>query len=130
MQIAFSLKQLSVHFPKIDSERINQVWTALRIINELDSDRWDKWAEYNLPPEEYNYTTRRLEPVMKYCDHLLETCGVEGIEKEGAYTSKYWLDTIALYLNSGDTYSPTIVADLEENQFILTSYGDFVESLE
>lgn len=127
MQLAFSKEELAVHFPKIDSERINKVWTALQIINELDGDRWDRWAEYNLPPEKYNYTTRRLEPVLEYCDYLLETHGVEAIEKEGAYTSRYWLDTIALYLNSGDVYSPTIIADIEESEFILTTFGDFVE---
>ena len=67
---------------------------------------------------------------MEYCDRLLETCGVEAIDQPGAYISKYWLDTVALYLNSGDSYTPTILADIEEHQFILTTYGDFVEELE
>ena len=49
MQLAFSKEELADHFPKIDSERINRVWTALRIINELDSDRWDRWAKRHLP---------------------------------------------------------------------------------
>ena len=42
MQLTFSLKELADHFPKIDSERINQVWTALRIINDLNADHWDR----------------------------------------------------------------------------------------
>lgn len=129
MQLAFSKEELAKHFPKIEKERINKVWTALQIINELDGDRWDKWAEYNLPPEKYNYTTRRLEPVLEYCDRLLGTYGIEAIRVEGHYTSKYWQDAVALYLNTGETYQATLIADVEEHEFILSSYGDFVEQL-
>ena len=130
MQLAFSKEELALHFSEINTERINQVWTALRIINELNTDRWDKWAKHHLPAKQYNYTTRRLEPVMEYCDRLLGTYGIEPIRIEGLYVSKYWQNRAALYLNTGETYQFTLIADIEEHQFILSSVGNFVEELE
>ena len=67
---------------------------------------------------------------MEYCDSLLGTYGIEPIRIEGLYVSKYWQDTAGLYLNTGETYQFTLIADLEKNEFILSSVGDFVEELE
>lgn len=67
---------------------------------------------------------------MGYCDRLLGTYGIELIRIKGLYTSRYWQDVAALYLNTGEIYHTTLIADLKENQFILSSVGDFVESFE
>lgn len=129
MQIRFSKDRLTKYFPEIDSENINNAWYAMTLINCLYQDRWYKWASENLPHYMYNRSTRRLEGVMYYLDKVLECHGVEAINSPGCEHSPYWGDTVALYLNSGDTYSPTIVADLKESEFHLTTFGDYCDRL-
>lgn len=51
VQITFSFFKLAEHFPEIEKERINKVWYALQIINDLNTDRWDRWAKCHLPIE-------------------------------------------------------------------------------
>ena len=42
----------------------------------------------------------------------------------------YWGDTVALYVNTGDVYNPTIVYNVRDRQFILTDVGTFKEELD
>jgi hypothetical protein len=51
--------------------------------------------------------------------------GVEAIS--GKDVNRYWMDTVALYINTGDTYNPTILFDTVARKFGITSVGDFVE---
>jgi hypothetical protein len=51
--------------------------------------------------------------------------GVEPIR--GKYWDNYYGDTVALYLNSGDTYNATLLYDAVKGRFMLTTMGDFVE---
>ena len=37
---------------------------------------------------------------------------------------------IAEYINMGDTYSPTLLFDIKESEFVLTSWGDWYEKWE
>lgn len=60
-------------------------------------------------------------------NELLEMHGVEAIREEGAWDN-YYGDCVAEYLNTGDTYAPTIVFDNRAGKYLLTSYGDFVEN--
>lgn len=55
--------------------------------------------------------------------------GVEAIRDENVWND-YYGDTIALYVNTGDTYNATIVFDIGEVEFYLTSYGDWLEAVE
>ena len=127
MQIRFNKDRLAEYFPEIDAEGINKAWYAMSLINCLYQDRWDKWASENLPDYMYNRSTRRLEGVMYYLDKVLECHGVEAINNPGAEHSPYWQDTVGLYLKSGDVYCSTIVADIEEREFHLTTFADFVD---
>jgi hypothetical protein len=62
-------------------------------------------------------------------DELLGTHGVESI-RTTEHIDRYWFDCRACYLNTGDTYNTTILFDTKKDRFYLTSWGDFVESLE
>jgi hypothetical protein len=66
-----------------------------------------------------------IELVMEIIDSLLDGYGVESII--GRWHNRYYHDTQALYVNFGDTYDMTVLYDCEEDKFILTSWGDWVE---
>ena len=54
------------------------------------------------------------------------TFGVEAIRGEKE-RDDYWANTVALYVNTGDTYSATLLYDRVREKFEVTTYGDFVE---
>lgn len=63
------------------------------------------------------------ERVMEALNKVLDCHGVEGLTPDGA------IYPIGCYLNTGDTYSPTVVLD-EDGAFHLTTWGDFLEGWE
>lgn len=52
--------------------------------------------------------------------------GVEAIREEGAWDN-YYGDAIAIYVNTGDAYTGTLLYDTEKEEFWLTTYGDWLE---
>lgn len=72
---------------------------------------------------------RNNELILEALNELLGGCGVEGIEHEDIYVDRYHGNFVASYINTGDTYSPTILLDHVKNRWRLTSWGDFYESL-
>ena len=96
-------KKVKEHFP----EYYNQIF---RIIDNIDSSR--------------------VEDAMQEINDLLGGYGVESISDEQIYVSKFWFNTIAIYVNMGDTYATTILYDTQSNKFDCTTYGDFVEEME
>lgn len=70
---------------------------------------------------------RPYEDAMKEIDRILETCGVEYVEKGGAFSPAF------SYCNTGDSYAPTILLIWEDGtfaqtaRFIISSWGDWVE---
>ena len=73
---------------------------------------------------------RALELKMHALNELLDCHGVEAVRIEDAYVDAYHGDIVATYLNTGDTYCQTIVLDSESGEFLLTSWGDYVEAYE
>jgi hypothetical protein len=73
---------------------------------------------------------RRSEIKMAALDELLGGCGVEAISDERFYVDRYHGSIVATYVNTGDTYSPTILRDNLTGKYRLTSWGDFYESLD
>ena len=71
----------------------------------------------------YNFPSGS-EAIMLALDIVLETHGVEAHFPESGSTTKPAFE----WLNTGDTYSPTIV--LRDEDFHITSFGDFLEELE
>lgn len=68
-------------------------------------------------------STRELQ--MCALNQVLGTHGVEAIE--GRYVDRYHYNIQAVYCNAGDTYDVTILLDHENDRFIVTSWGDWVE---
>lgn len=75
---------------------------------------------YNPPPE--------AELIMEALNAELEGEGVETIR--GRYVDSYHQDIQAAYVNMGDTYDLTILLDHETENYLLTSWGDWVETHE
>jgi hypothetical protein len=63
-------------------------------------------------PKEYEL---KLEAV----NVIMGENGVESLIEDGK--------AIASYVNNGDTYKPTVVYDHEEQEFLITSWGEFLE---
>lgn len=64
-------------------------------------------------------------------EELNKAMGAHGVEAiRGEWQNGYWGDIRALYVNMGDTYVSTFVYDRDADRILVTSYGDFVESLE
>jgi hypothetical protein len=59
-------------------------------------------------------------------NELIGGFGVESIRLEGSWDS-YYGDSAAEYINTGDTYSATIVHDLREDEYEFTTWGDWYE---
>lgn len=67
--------------------------------------------------------------IMRRVDQILECHGVEPIRSEDRWTS-YWGEIIALYVNTGDTYCLTLIYDTRSCEFLVESWGDWVEKME
>ncbi len=66
------------------------------------------------------------EQVMHAIDRLLGNHGVEGL---GEALGSYYGDAPQYsYSNTGDTYAGTVIQDNETGRYLLTSWGDLVES--
>lgn len=68
----------------------------------------------------------RAEDVLSLANRLMDAHGVEAINGE-YHVDNYWFDTVALYVNTGDTYNPTLLYETETGRFLATSWGDWVE---
>ena len=73
---------------------------------------------------------RPREIALEMLNELIETCGVEAIEDNRFYVDRYYGNIVASYLNTGDSYATTLLLDHIDNRWRLTSWGDFVESLD
>lgn len=65
---------------------------------------------------------RRIERILSALNELLECHGVETFNSR-----KSRMHACAEYLNTGDTYSPTILFRHDTGTFRLTTWGDFFE---
>jgi hypothetical protein len=76
-----------------------------------------RWAECYTPPSCYDLRLHVL-------DAIAETHGVEYIHSvKDTFTQARGFD----YLNTGDSYAPTIVRMAESGNYRVTSWGDIVE---
>jgi len=72
---------------------------------------------------------RKAEAVLEEVNKLIDGHGVEALRDENAQDS-YYGDTIATYVNMGDTYETTLLYDVREHTFHVTSWGDWYEAYE
>lgn len=75
----------------------------------------------------YSSAERKLSLINK----LMDGYGVEYVDDQnkGQNVGRYSESSAAaMYVNTGDTYSPTVLYDVDAGKFRLTSWGDFVEN--
>lgn len=78
-------------------------------------------------PKDFKPYDTQVEATMRYANQLMHGFGVEGLRDENSWNSRYWQNTIALYVNKGDTYSTTLLYDTDKDRYLITSWGDFYE---
>lgn len=71
-----------------------------------------------------------INDIMNVINTIMEGYGFEHLENEHMWISHYWMYTIGLYVNMGDTYDETIVYDTSNNEFSNQSWGSFMESFD
>ena len=71
-----------------------------------------------------------VDEVLDAANDYANLYGVEALRDERAWVDSYYMDIIALYLNTGDTYDETLIFDTETRDYLLTSWGDFYEAWE
>ena len=79
-------------------------------------------------PKNYDRGDTQVEATMKYANKIMNAYGVEGLRDENAWVDRYWQNTIALYVNKGDTYITTLLYDTENDKYVITSWGNFYEN--
>lgn len=139
MKLSFSNENLdeSIKKNKMEKEKnnLNEIRNSIRKIIQ-ESYEEQAWKDMDfIIKNKWNSTAKsvsgdQIDEWMKYANKELHGYGIEPIRKEGAYVDKYYYDIVGLYVNMGDTYDKTIVFDTENRQFLITSYGDFVEKLD
>lgn len=72
---------------------------------------------------------RKVEEALEEVNKLIGGHGVEAIRDQNAYDN-YYGDVIATYVNMGDTYDATLLYDVRNNEFHITSWGDWYEQYE
>jgi len=75
---------------------------------------------------EYLSTDKECSEIVEFADKVIGGYGVEAIRGSN-HPGGYWHSTVAIYVNTGETYSATVLYDTVKDKFYLTSYGDFVE---
>ena len=75
------------------------------------------------------HSPRKPEIKLEALNELLGGCGVECIEVDGRHVDSYYMNTVASYINLGETYAVTLLLDHEPCRWSLTSWADFYESV-
>ncbi len=80
--------------------------------------------------EHANSIMRRWKQWFKGTKPRKPSFGVEAIHDECYWVNSYWLNTVLLYVNTGDTYDRTLCYDVIDDSFFLGSWGDWWEEHE
>jgi len=71
-------------------------------------------------------THKLIDNALDIINEIIRGYGVESIGDNECYS--YYCNIGLLYVNQGDTYTTTVIYDTREEQFIIGSWGDIVES--
>jgi hypothetical protein len=103
--------------------------TYQNIVNEDSENKkisMEEWVEKANKEDDNTYSY--IDKKMREANELFGGYGVEGISEPDAYVNKYYYDTIAVYVNMGKTYETTVLYDTENEEFLVTSWGDWYEN--
>lgn len=68
---------------------------------------------------------RSVQNALETANRLTDAHGIEAIR--GKYVDRYYGDSVALYVNMGDSYAGTLLFNTITKKFSLTTWGDFAE---
>ena len=80
----------------------------------------------NVLTKEHASSHSDVDDILGIIESLLEGNGVEPLK--GDHVDNYYMDINILYINLGDTYTPTVLYDTLLNRFFVCSWGDYIES--
>jgi hypothetical protein len=83
-----------------------------------------------LPEQEDMESHEIADYALELADEVMGGYGVEPLTVEGVQVDRHYYGIVALYVNMGDTYSPTVLYDTARETFHSTSLGDWVERQE
>lgn len=108
-------------------DELNETYKDMIVETFVDTDKNDmeSWLE-KFNDEKYPHDSNPSAK-LQLANELFGGYGVEALRDENVWIDNYWQNTIALYVNMGDTYTRTIVYDVYEDKFIVTSWGDWCE---
>ena len=69
-----------------------------------------------------------IDDILDLLNTMLSGYGVESISSEKIYVDKYWMSTVLLYINFGDTYNKSVCYDTREDLLFVGSWGDWAEN--
>lgn len=113
-----------------DGEELEEGITARDLERTLGNDSVDDTIGLEKLVKELNGRVtghRDADQILSLANRVLKGHGVEALKSDDAFVDSYFRDTIALYVNMGDTYAPTVVYDTSTGEFEVTSWGDFME---
>jgi hypothetical protein len=127
-------KRLTGHFPKgLPGIHVPRQKQAARItadaIENTFRDVEPKNAQRLAKALSRAYSDKDVSKALQLANEVLDGFGVEAIEGIDTW-SNYYGEAVATYVNTGDTYNPTIIYDIGEGKFHLTDYGTWVEQYE
>lgn len=103
-----SARTLRLHFPELPRG------SASRMVRLLDHPPWE--------PDRH----RAVDAVLDAFDQAIGGHGVEAIRGTDCW-DPYYGDIALLYVNRGDSYTPTLVFDTRAGCFRCRAWGDLVE---
>lgn len=75
------------------------------------------------------HSHKQVDEALDLANEMLNAHGVEAIR--GAFHGDgYYQDIVALYVNMGCPYVPTVLYDTVKGKFVVTGWGDWVEAHE
>jgi hypothetical protein len=108
-------------FPAVTKQNLMRYFASSRrsALSEADASRLVKACREAT-------SNAKVDAAMELANRLLGGFGVEAIG--GMDVDSYYQNTVALYVNMGDTYDATVLFDTVKRKFYITSVGDFVEA--
>jgi len=118
--MAPSIKTLSARFDSVIAKKVRELMTGKTDPEDYQSVKTWLSQCYNRPSKK--------ELIMEALNEVIGGYGVEVLR--GRYVDSYHGDIQAAYINTGDTYSATILLDHETGDFHVTTWGDWFEANE
>lgn len=108
---------------RIEPDKAKQVRALIGgELNPEDFKSVQKWVnQCHNPPE-------HIEKLLLALNEVIGGFGVEVVTSENEWVSHFYQNIVLEYINLGDTYTPTICFDTDNQTFFLGSWGDYVES--